>query len=310
MKSVRNIALGALLLTAGAMNAQDNVYIVGDIFGWDANNPVILSNKGNGVFETKFYIDRDEQCTFKLSTVAYEGWEGWQPAVLVPAGALPVSTNNFDKYMLGPSNTFEYEVWGADRINAGDYPNDLELYHPGDYTLTVDTNKKTVTISGTPDQTCKKVWSIKGEFDGWGPGVNFDMSYKDGVYHMKGHVDRLDGNFKIVENDTWRYLFYRAEEITDFGTYDFNFCLWNAPDAFAEVPLENVNIDIEWDQNNFTTMKVTLSDASSGVNDVLDNSDAKAEYFTLNGLKVAREGLAPGIYVCRKGAETSKVVIK
>lgn len=56
----------------------------------------------------------------------------------------------------------------------------------------------------------------------------------------------------------------------------------------------------------------TLAQAGfKGVNDIVagDNSNAPAEYFNLNGVRVQGE-LAPGLYIKRQGTEASKVVIR
>lgn len=50
---------------------------------------------------------------------------------------------------------------------------------------------------------------------------------------------------------------------------------------------------------------------TSGIDDLEeDSNDAQSEYYTLDGLKVNRDALAPGLYIVRKGDKTSKIVIR
>lgn len=47
----------------------------------------------------------------------------------------------------------------------------------------------------------------------------------------------------------------------------------------------------------------------TGVSNVAADASAEAEYYTLQGIRVSGD-LTPGFYICRKGSETSKVVIR
>ena len=50
---------------------------------------------------------------------------------------------------------------------------------------------------------------------------------------------------------------------------------------------------------------------TTGVEDVnIEDADAEAEYFTLQGVRVSGEALTPGIYIRRQGGATSKVYIR
>ena len=49
----------------------------------------------------------------------------------------------------------------------------------------------------------------------------------------------------------------------------------------------------------------------SGIEDVvIDMTDASVEVFNLHGIRVDAANLAPGIYIVRQGAKTSKVLVK
>ena len=56
------------------------------------------------------------------------------------------------------------------------------------------------------------------------------------------------------------------------------------------------------------TVKVT---EKAGIDDILENvSDAPAEYYNLQGVRVDGDSLAPGIYIKRQGGKSTKVLVK
>ena len=51
--------------------------------------------------------------------------------------------------------------------------------------------------------------------------------------------------------------------------------------------------------------------STSGVENVaVDSDESAAEYFRIDGVRVASDKLAPGVYVVRKGKTVSKQVVK
>ena len=56
------------------------------------------------------------------------------------------------------------------------------------------------------------------------------------------------------------------------------------------------------------TVKVT---EKAGIDDILENvSDAPAEYYNLQGVRVDGDSLAPGIYIKRQGNKATKIYVK
>lgn len=56
---------------------------------------------------------------------------------------------------------------------------------------------------------------------------------------------------------------------------------------------------------------VTLSGAPASVGDIAAvDDDAPVEYFNISGVRCDAAGLAPGIYLCRKGSKSMKVVVR
>ena len=48
----------------------------------------------------------------------------------------------------------------------------------------------------------------------------------------------------------------------------------------------------------------------SGVEDIDADNDAEAEYYNLQGVRVAADDLTPGIYIRRQGTTITKVAIR
>jgi hypothetical protein len=57
-----------------------------------------------------------------------------------------------------------------------------------------------------------------------------------------------------------------------------------------------------------STIKVYLGDPTTGVSEIAANEDAPAEYFNLQGVRVANP--TPGLYIVRKAGQAHKVIIK
>ncbi len=73
---------------------------------------------------------------------------------------------------------------------------------------------------------------------------------------------------------------------------------WNGDQSAWYYALTGGNAGNTWEKN------------TTSVNTVLTDSEAAAEYFNLNGVKVSNTELNPGIYVKRQGSTVKKVVVK
>lgn len=54
----------------------------------------------------------------------------------------------------------------------------------------------------------------------------------------------------------------------------------------------------------------TVMDFTTGIEETLTDVDENAEYYNLQGIKVAKEDLNQGIYIKKQGEKTQKVIIK
>ncbi|MBQ7941100.1 MAG: hypothetical protein IJ328_01665, partial [Muribaculaceae bacterium] len=62
------------------------------------------------------------------------------------------------------------------------------------------------------------------------------------------------------------------------------------------------------EHNPVGTVAVVM-DYTTGVEETLSDSVSEVEYYTLQGIKVEKEQLTPGIYIKRQGGKTTKVVM-
>ena len=63
-------------------------------------------------------------------------------------------------------------------------------------------------------------------------------------------------------------------------------------------------------ESEYSELSFVMSSVSGVENIAVDAADAAAEYFRIDGVRVPADRLVPGVYVVRKGAAASKVVIK
>ncbi|MCM1076839.1 MAG: PCMD domain-containing protein [Bacteroides sp.] len=69
----------------------------------------------------------------------------------------------------------------------------------------------------------------------------------------------------------------------------------------------NMVIDVMWDS---TPIHVTFTSATSAISNIASDSNAAAEYFNLQGIRMNSDNLTPGIYVKRQGGKVSKVLVR
>lgn len=87
-------------------------------------------------------------------------------------------------------------------------------------------------------------------------------------------------------------------------------------DADVTGTLNGVNLELTincvWKDAPETPIIVTFNGqyGSTGITDIESDDNTPAEYYNLNGVRVNGNNMTPGIYICRKGAKVSKVLVK
>lgn len=299
-KTLRILAVGALLVSAGSLSAQ-TLYITGQAVN-DQWNPCTCPTftQDNGVFTYTL----NQPGVFKISTAKGNDANDWDPFV---RGLLVPKDYMADMYIEPLTGSFDGKIWGQD-YDPGNY----SLFYPGNYTLSVKKSDLSITVGFEPQTTNIEQWYVKGDFNGW-EGGELDMKWEGDKYVMTGHFDNLnpeggDHSFKIF-NKIWQ-AFGCEQTITGYGTYTFYLLPGDIRGAVIYEPLADVDFRAEWSMSDIYHMTVTLSKGGAGVADISDDSNCETVYYTLDGMQVSRENLAPGIYVCRKGNSVSKIAIK
>lgn len=74
----------------------------------------------------------------------------------------------------------------------------------------------------------------------------------------------------------------------------------------------NLTINVVWIAQPDVPILVTFNGKkeSTGIIDIESDDNTPAEYYNLNGVRVNGDNMTPGIYICRKGAKVSKVLVK
>lgn len=163
-------------------------------------------------------------------------------------------------------------------------------------TIIFDAQNKTVEVTGMP------TLYLIGEFNNWGISPLYAFSYNDGVYTLSTH--NFAGEFKIANADYSMQFGTSGDKpftvdnnypLDTTGQTDGNITFNGVPDRAAEP-----RIKLTLMANGTPTITTSIVDVET------DNSPI--EYFTLQGIKVARP--APGIYIRRHGSKVDKIAIK
>ncbi len=128
-----------------------------------------------------------------------------------------------------------------------------------------------------------------------------DITYDDGVRMIAGsaaHYNIINGRSdeQITERGYWGSI-----------AYDNNTATVTFPRMTLMMRPANTMSPLFAGYND--AFKVVITKTSEGVNDLTADSDAKAEYFNLQGVRVEGD-LAPGLYIRRRGSAVEKIVIR
>lgn len=270
------------------MTLSESLYVGSPYSGWgrdrlDRNDGIYTYNfPGNGKF--KFNTGSD-----------------WERGALVPKGWTS------GDYYFGIGRSFEYEVWGKNSEAPC-----LNIYQNGTYIVTVDTNKKTISVDGIVDTTPKHTWWLGGQGGlGWDSTVYpFKMACdENGVYTNTLHLDRKlpNDDFAFYIGDTWTAFCVEGAVVEDYGTYKL---VYNGPASKIKegVTMDNVDITVTWDTTTNEGPTVVFAKAAGIDNVEVENGEA--EYFNISGVRVASDQLTPGLYICRKAGKTTKMIVR
>ena len=118
-------------------------------------------------------------------------------------------------------------------------------------------------------------------------------------------IDLVKGSFKIATAlkgaCSWNPEYWYFRDADNSGKIALNQegdLQW----AIEEAGAYTVTVDVK-----DNTISI-LPKGTVGIESVLSNDDCEAEYYTLTGVKV--ENPANGIFICKKGSKTEKVILR
>lgn len=288
MKKFYTLALAAFATLA--MNAQ--VYVVGNVDGvdhWTPENPAYVGTL-NAAGNYEVYLPNTG--SFKISTTKGT-WDDFN------AGAFSVNQGNISKAFM--NDFFDVEPWG----------NDTMLPWKGDWTLEVtpDYTKMKLTTT-TPEATEAVPAYIIGANTDWGFDDAWLMtSPKLFEYTFMFEGDKTiapDVEFKIGAAG-WTLINYTigGEILTDGEPNEVPYNE-GANMYFADEFLGLCTLEMPNGYNQPAI--ITFTPKGDGIESVMVSDNAPAEYFNLQGIRVANP--EQGLYLVRKGNKVSKVLVK
>lgn len=270
------------------------LYILGDQNNWDAAAPAeFVYDTENGVYTHKLV---DAPYGFKIST-AKGDWTAFDGAGFHIEGALAANTV-----------TPLLEGKPAD--------GNITLAMPGEYTLVVDLKNMTIEAQGTVVVTAPDQFFVIGELavGSWDPSKGVELTKNGNIF--EGDVAMTGGHFSFTEklstiagNAGWSQLGQRYGAANNnqethlnsplpFMKGENSFDIWD----YNEYP-QNVHFVVD-----FENMTVTISTAT-GVEEVAIDAAVPAEYYNLQGIRVAQPE-AGKLYIVKQGDKVSKMLVK
>lgn len=276
-------AFAAAAIAAVSMNAQ--IYFVGNGEGlaWDPATPVEATLE-NGAYT----IEIKNLIQFKMST-AMGDWDTFNASAVHPASA--------------PS---EDNLGTAIALEAGD----ADIYTPwkGDYKIVVPADLSTITLTAlTPKPTGPVEIYVRGGMNNWGNDgfgegtIMEDWKFKntgENTYELACQIE-ANVEFKIADAD-WGSVNYSADGVAPIN--DPMPWVYNAGNNTTLAEDFDGIIYVMYDGEG---MEVELV-PSAGVADVAVDANAPAEYFNLQGVRVANP--ENGLFIVRQGGKVTKVV--
>lgn len=289
MKKVLLLAAAALV-GSFCMTAEvaSTLYLIGEpAGGWDTSKGIEMTKTADGVFE----IDVDFKGTNSFGFVKTLGgdWTAFNSCRYTPAerGQVPVIGDNEMLYTGDDSNDYSWDL-GA-----------------GKYHFTVNTNTMKFILSegeggDIPGPPVAGDLYFTGDVNNWSFLDDYKLENDGKLYYYRAAVIRGGIPFKISDR-SWNPAYTTENENMVMGqSYSVTFGDGLPNMAFAE-DVEDAVLVL-----NTETLTLTVSDAAS-IDAVEADKNLSAEYFTLQGLRVASP--SGGIYIVRRGSEVSKIYI-
>lgn len=183
----------------------------------------------------------------------------------------------------------------------------------GDYKLTVDLENKTIKATSLPVPTPDRLFVLGNLTIGnWDPAAGVELTKNGDIFEGEAKLEGAYFSFVDKLADTsndWNTAGNRYGATSNNNETKINEAapFVRGENAFNIVSYntypQNVNFKVD-----FSTMTVTIS-TGTGVEEVAVDAAAPAEYYNLQGIRVAQPE-AGKLYIVKKGDKVSKMLVK
>lgn len=269
-----------------------DLYLVGDNVNGESWALLTnkMSNKGNGVYT-------------------------WSGTVLGSGFKINDGTWDNVEYNIGAPEGSEMTVGQAFTVITGNDAKDIlfanSIGRVENASVTLDYNKKTLTVTGTPvEVNYEKGFYIIGEVEGcgWDPTLGYPMKeITTGVYQAKNVV--FTGSYFAFTEELGNWTTVNAhrygpsEKDASFIVGEANPMTYGV-DASWNIAMDTYNFTV--DTNAMTAKAVRSADVDAGVDVIGADHNGEEVIFNLQGVRVNRENAAPGLYI----VNGKKVILK
>lgn len=292
MFKIKQITTAALMIVSAFTANAGCLWIIGDATpsGWNmVDVTALLSKDGSSVYTGTIYLQADKEFKF-LTEPDWGNLEyGAAPDAVMHDGTIALAGGKDDN--------------GYSKLKVNENAN---------YLITVDTDAMTATITKSVYQESEITWCslflVGGATpNGWSVMDGTPLyQNNDTPYIYSSKISLTTGDFKI------------ATALVGASHWDPAYWYFRDADNSNKIVL-NQDGDLKWDITEAgdydvtvnvldNSISITKSGNPSGINDIVSNEDADAEYYTVTGIRT--ETPANGIFICKKGNRVSKVIIK
>ena len=174
--------------------------------------------------------------------------------------------------------------------------------------VSVNATLKVRTISVT---YCRQPEIPLHSFDKATNTLHFEVPENDGSHVL--HVMVKDGYYDFSMDEEAQNSPRRVASTADFGA-DWTDLgtdkLDITPERDKTILVRTVHSESRTPSAGTISYYTDSEGTTTGVGNVAVDSNADAEYYTLQGVRVAADNLTPGFYICRQGKTVSKILVK
>ncbi len=284
-------AFAAAAVAALSMNAQ-TLYIcgAGDGLDWVPTAPMEVE-----LVDGAYTFDIDNLTQFKISTAIGEPAEG--------------DTDGWNSYNAAAKTCVytEDDLGSAVALEDGDA--NIGTPWKGLYHIVVAGDLSTITMTTTTEKpTGFTPLYVRGAMNEWGAGDEWKFSTEDGITYTfvcQGETVIPAGiEFKIADADWDKYNF-SAGGIVTVDDYSYWFA-GNDNSTMAEDFEGTITFKLPGEGE--TEAEVYFDTTELGAVSAIEAENAPAEYFNLQGVRVANP--ENGLYIVRQGSKVTKQVIR